>query len=116
MPGTGSRSSAFFQRLCTLKSIEALSVDNWLFGSYNFNRYMKDIFYIFDCEEVRGMNLTVFADSGDVFMNCECIKGYTFKMAVPRGKSTHLTAVSALLQDQSAHTAVLNASYRMHAS
>lgn len=62
------------------------------------------------------MNLTVFSVGDEVFRNCECIKGYTFKMVAPRGKSAHMTGISAQLQDKSVHTTVLNASCRMHAS
>lgn len=62
------------------------------------------------------MNLTVFSVGDDVFRNCECIKGYTFKMVAPRGKSAHMTGISAGLQDKSVQMTVLNASCRMHAS
>lgn len=76
------------------------------------------------------MNLTVFAAGEDVFRSCECIKGYTFKMVAPRGKSvhvahdfaalrdksTHLAAASVQLQDESAYSAVLNASRHIRAS
>lgn len=62
------------------------------------------------------MNLTVFSVGDDVFRNCECIKGYTFKMVAPRGKSAHMTGISAQLQDKSVQMTVLNASYRMHTS
>lgn len=56
------------------------------------------------------MNLTVFASENSVFVNCECIKGYTFKMVAPRGKSAHLTADFTNLQDSSVRSTVLNAS------
>ena len=56
------------------------------------------------------MNLTVFSCNGTVFVNCECIKGYAFKMVAPRGKSAHLeafraprTAYFTALQDNCAH-------------
>ena len=67
-------------------------------------------------EEVRGMNLTVFSVGDEVYRNCECIKGYTFKMIAPRGKSAHMTGIFAQLQGDSVKMTVLNASYRMHAS
>lgn len=44
------------------------------------------------------MNITVFTSGNDVFTNCECIKGYAFKMAAPRGKSAHFAFNSAALQ------------------
>ena len=76
------------------------------------------------------MNLSVFATGDDVFQKCECIKGYTFKMVAPRGKSTHiaydlelfmdksahLTAAIVQLQDSSVYSTVLNASRRIYSS
>ncbi len=38
------------------------------------------------------------------------VKGYTFKMVMPRGKSTRLAYDFSTLLDKSAHLAVLNAS------
>lgn len=50
------------------------------------------------------MNLTVLSTNGEVFVNCECIKGYSFKMVLaPRDKSTLLTANYSDLQDKSTH-------------
>ena len=52
------------------------------------------------------MNLTVFSCNGTVFTNCECIKGYAFKMVAPRGKSAHFaprTANYGFSQDNCAH-------------
>ena len=62
------------------------------------------------------MNITVFATGDNVFKNCECIKGYTFKMVASRGKSAHLTATFAQLQDKSVYSTVLNASRHISAS
>jgi len=52
------------------------------------------------------MNLTVFKTGGKVYTNCECIKGYAFKMAIQRGYCAllpHKAAVSGLQGDDSAH-------------
>ena len=76
------------------------------------------------------MNLTVLADGDNVFANCECIKGYTFKMVAPRGKSVHLendlallrdksallTAATANIQAESVHMTVLDASHHINVS
>lgn len=62
------------------------------------------------------MNLTVFANGDDVFVNCECILGYTFKMVAPRGKSARLTANFAQLQDKSVCMTVCDASRHIHKS
>ena len=62
------------------------------------------------------MNLTVFATDDSVFTNCECIKGYTFKMVMQRGKSIHIANDFASVWDKSVHMTVLNASYRINMS
>ena len=52
------------------------------------------------------MNITVFTSSDDVFVNCECIKGYAFKNAAIGEKCALLpvmTAVFGLSQDTCAH-------------
>lgn len=56
------------------------------------------------------MNLTVISDKDDVFVNCECILGYTFKMAAQRGKCTRLTDNFVQLQDNSVRMTVFDAS------
>lgn len=40
-------------------------------------------------KEVRGLNLTVFRSGNQVYTNCECIKGFAFKMAGTRDRSVH---------------------------
>lgn len=62
------------------------------------------------------MNITVFATGDSIFTNCDCIKGYTFKMVAPRGKSTLLTGGFTYLQDRSALSTVLNASRHKYIS
>jgi hypothetical protein len=52
------------------------------------------------------MNLTVRSSGGKVYTNCECIKGFAFKMAGPGAYSALLTPRAAdfgLQGDHSAH-------------
>lgn len=62
------------------------------------------------------MNLTVFVAGDDVFRNCECVQGFSFKLVAPRGKSAQLTAIFAQSQDRSVCPTVLNASRHIHTS
>ena len=41
------------------------------------------------------MNLTVFKTGGEVFTNCECIKGYAFKLAIMGIIAPILTRIQA---------------------
>jgi hypothetical protein len=52
------------------------------------------------------MNITLFASHGNVFVNCECIKGYAFKNALTRVNSALLPVICAgfgILRDNCAH-------------
>lgn len=57
-----------------------------------------------------GMNISVFSSGSNVFVNCECIKGYAFKITHSLDKSAplaninhQLTAVLAIVWDRSVH-------------
>lgn len=62
------------------------------------------------------MNLTMFIAGDEVYRNCECIKGRAVYIVSPRGKSAHLTAKFAVLQDRSVFMTGLNASHYLYTS